>query len=302
MSNRVFHALKNRGLVSLGGEAVGEFLGDLITLSIADLPHDEVRAAALLTPQGRILFDLMVSRDNGGFLLETDLNRCGELIKKLTLYRMRRAINIAADSRPVFAVEGFIANEGGLRDARFADAVGRIYADAPQPPIADADAYKRRRWLAGIPEGADELPPERALPLEARLDLNHGISFDKGCYIGQEVTARSRHRGLIKRSYVPVKIDGHITTPQPITADGKDAGTVFGAVTDAVTDAGTDGGAMLGIASIRLDRLAPFENPPSENIQIAEHLYADGIPLTPFLPERLRPLPKAPASKKSTLE
>ena len=146
---------------------------------------------------------------------------------------------------------------------------------------ASEAAYKQLRWKLGIPEGAIELPPEKALPLEARLDLNEGISFQKGCYIGQEVTARTQYRGLVKRAYAPLTIENlndDFTTPANITdSSGSEAGTIF--------DIAITQDASLGLASLRLEYLKDATTEPIADLQ------ANGARVTPFIPERLLPLP-----------
>ena len=271
MSDTVVHALDHRALIRLDGADSVSFLEDLITSSVADLPERTARHGALLTPQGRVLFDLVVAREGDALLLECDRGQHDALVSKLKLYRMRLPVGIEADDRQVMAVEGEV--EDGYRDTRFAAGVMRFYRADPPAVVADADAWKRLRWLDGIAEGTAEIPPEKALPLEMRLDLDGGINFEKGCYIGQEVTARTRHRGLVKRSYAPVRIDGPVEAPAPILADGRDAGTLFSAIED------NEG--MLGLASIRLEHLGGD----------APLLSAGERTVAPFLPERLKPLP-----------
>ena len=271
MSDAVVHSLAHRSLIRLEGDGVAGFLQDLITASVTDIPEGTARHAALLSPQGRILFDLVVTREDDAFLLECDRDRSDELLRRLKLYRMRLPIEIGADNRSVMAAEGEIA--GGCRDPRFSGIVTRFYTSSPPAATADADAWKRLRWRDGIAEGGEEIPPEKALPLEIRLELDDGIGFDKGCYIGQEVTARTSHRGLVKRSYAPVRIDGPLEAPAQLLAGGKDAGTLLSAVAD------DDG--MLGLASVRLEYLGGN----------AAGLTADGRAVSPFLPDRLKPLP-----------
>ena len=272
MSEAALHALSGRALVRVDGAGAGEFLQDLLTADVVGLPGGTARPAALLTPQGRVLFDLVVAREGDALLLECDRDRRGDLLKKLKLYRMRLPVGIEEDGRAVMAAEG--GDRDGHRDARFAVRVVRFHRMDPPPASADADDWKRLRWQHGIAEGAEEIPPEKALPLEMRLELDGGIGFDKGCYIGQEVTARTRHRGLVKRSYVPVRTDGPVEAPAQVLADGRDAGTLLSAI-------GGDNGGMLGLASIRLEHLADG----------APRLEAGGRTVAPFLPERLKPLP-----------
>lgn len=269
--------LNNRALVRFIGDESAEFLNDLITADTVQLDHGIVRPSALLTPQGRVLFDLLISADDHGITIELDADRRDIFIKKMTMYRMRRAIEITADDRPVFAIintpnEG---PDGGLTDCRFEavqdNKIQRYYGEGL---IADADdeAWKGFRYRHGVAEGQGDLPPEKALPLEARLDLNQGISFDKGCYIGQEVTARTRYRGLIKRCYLPVRIAGDVTTPCDLEQNGKNAGQLLGACLD------QDG--WLGLASLRLEALDQGAD-----------ITAAGQVITPIYPERIMPLP-----------
>ena len=272
MSDSVVHALSHRALVRIAGDGAGEFLQDLLTADVLGLREGMARPAALLTPQGRVLFDLVVTREGDAFLLECDRDRRGDLLKKLKLYRMRLPVAIEEDERAVMAAQG--GEEDGHRDSRFGTNVVRFHRKDPPPANAGDDDWKRLRWMDGIAEGADEIPPEKALPLEMRLELNDGIGFEKGCYIGQEVTARTRHRGLVKRSYVPVRVDGSVEAPAPVLADGRDAGTLLSVI-------GGDNGGMLGLASIRLEHLADG----------SPRLEAGGCAIAPFLPERLKPLP-----------
>jgi len=268
--------LPSRALVRFGGAEAVDFLNDLITADAATIPEGQLRPAMLLTPQGRVLFDFLISRDGDDLVIELDRERRAEFIKKMTLYRMRRAVTITPDDR---AVEVNINGDDGLIDPRFDGSVRRVYEDFDQSAIdpQDETLWQAFRYRHGVAEGANDLPPEKALPLEARLDLNDGISFQKGCYIGQEVTARTRYRGLIKRSYLPARFNQPIETPCDVMAEGRLAGEVLGLVQD------EDG--WLGLASIRLDALAA-----------QSALTADGQAITPLFPERLMPLP-APKDK-----
>jgi folate-binding protein YgfZ len=269
-------ALPHRQLVCVGGTETEDFLDNLITATVPAKTSDGIRPAALLTPQGRILYDFLISRkDDGDILLELDAVQIEDFIKKMTMYRMRRNVTITADDRPVYAgLDLKSPHEGMIKDTRFEDAVFRIYGDARRKDVTgDTDLWTAFRYQHGVAEGVADLPPGKALPLEARLDLNEGINFEKGCYIGQEVTARTRYRGLIKRTYLPVILPSLIEAPQDISADGKVVGEVLGSV---VAEAG-----VLGLASIRLDAL-----------DAGTELTIDAGTVTPQYPARLMPLPK----------
>ena len=271
MTDAVFYHLASRALVRLTGNEAIPLLDDIVTTDISSLPDGETRMGALLTPQGRIMFDMLFSRDGDSLLIEVDAARREQLISRLKLYRMRRMVDISEDDRGVYAIRGSCT--GMLADRRFPEPVGRFYGVAEN--ALDEAAFTRLRWQHGIFEGAAELPPEKALPLEARLDLDDGISFEKGCYIGQEVTARTRYRGLVKKSCVPVKLSAAVSTPVRITADGKDAGDLLTTLMD-------DADGRVGVAVIRLAMLTGD----------APQLHTDdGALVTPLLPPRLLPLP-----------
>ena len=239
----------------------GDFLNDLLTLDINALSVGEARAAALLTPQGRIAFELLVSRVANGFRLETEKARLDALAKQLTLYRMRLAIAITPSDEAV--VVGFgggeAKSEGWLVDSRFAHtshSIFRGYGDSDSKPDSalspkeNKARYTTLRYQNAIPEGEAELPSTRALPLEAGFDKMGGISFDKGCFIGQEVTARIHHRGLSKQQYIGVACDtspASPTLPSDIRANDKLVGTLLGVV------ANDDG--IVGLAVVRREAL-----------------------------------------------
>ena len=283
MTKPTLYPLKHRALIAVSGNDAHQFLNNIITTDLETLPQNTLRHTALLTPQGRILFDMLICQDDKTFIIETDKNRTQDLLKRLKIYTLRQNITLTPDQRPIHATQN-LSDNTILADSRFPPEmnIGRCYGPPPQSTeTAPEAAYKQLRWKHGIPEGAIELPPEKALPLEARLDLNEGISFQKGCYIGQEVTARTQYRGLVKRAYAPLKIENlndDFPTPAPITdSSGSEAGTIF--------DIAITQDASLGLASLRLQYLKDATTEP-----IAE-LQANGARVTPFIPERLLPLP-----------
>lgn len=263
--------LPERSLISVHGPEAEDFLHDLVTADIRNLPEKVVRPSALLTPQGRILYDMLISRDEDGFLLECDLAGRDDLLRRLKLFRLRRKLDLETVGLAVHAS----TSGPGLKDERFAETVYRRYGESEDKTGGDNEGWKKFRWRRGVPEGGKELPSGQALPLEARFDLSHGISFEKGCYIGQEVTARTRYRGLIKRSYVPIHAPELITSPADVMVEGRNAGVILDTV--------LHGDGCLGLASLRLEYLS----------QPDARFEAGGIPLTPFVPPRLSPLPQA---------
>ena len=251
MTQSIFN-LPHRACLIVSGAEAQDFLNDLLTLNITSLAIDEVRAGALLTPQGRVLFDLLVSRKNGDFRpdyrLECDRHRRDALVQKLHLYRLRRQVEIVADDAAVSAAIGTPESDAWLKDSRVPTAnLWRAYTDTPSNNTADITPYHAHRYRHAIAEGANELPPERALPLEARLDEQGGVALDKGCFIGQEVTARTHYRGKLKHRYLPFTASKNFAVPCDITKNQKPIGEVLGLV--------QDGTKWRGLARMRPDAL-----------------------------------------------
>ncbi len=215
--------LDDRRLIRLAGRDVRDFLQRIITQDVAALAPARAVPAALLTPQGKLLhLFLLTALPDGGVLLETSAEEERDLLRLLTLYRLRADVAItpleggrvfAADARPLEASEAAAAADGVIHaaDARAPDLLARLYLlpDAPAdavPWAADGDGaarYAHARAREGLPEGPAELPPGRLFALEADLDLMGAVSFTKGCYVGQEVTTRSYRRGRVKKRLVP---------------------------------------------------------------------------------------------------
>ena len=247
MTQSIFN-LPHRACLIVSGAEAQDFLNDLLTLNITSLAIDEVRAGALLTPQGRVLFDLLVSRKNDTYRLECDRDRRDALMQKLHLYRLRREVEMTADDEAVSAQIGTPESDAWLKDSRKdAAKLWRSYADTPPNSTADITLYHAHRYRHAIAEGAAELPPERALPLEARLDEQGGVALDKGCFIGQEVTARTHYRGKLKYRYLPFTASKNFAVPCDITKNQKTIGEVLGLVRDGTT--------WRGLARMRPDAL-----------------------------------------------
>lgn len=221
------------GFISVAGDDSCAFLQSIITANVETLPVSACRPSALLTPQGRILIDMMVYRPaNDRFILRCDAKRRDDLFARLRRYRLRRPIEIAIEPelRLFLVIENKTATQSenqppGQISNQLGDSAGVIISSIdPRNPdlgthiLADGikitatadqiDIWHTARIAAGIPEGAIDLTPERALMLEAGLDQLGAVDFEKGCYVGQEVTARTHYRGLVKRRIVPITITG----------------------------------------------------------------------------------------------
>lgn len=245
--------LTDRGAIRVSGEEAPHFLHNLVTSSVEGLAQGQAAYAALLTPQGKIIADFTVLRTPDGYLLDVPLARLEELKKRLTLYRLRAKVTIAAEELAIAAIWG---GPGGDQLSAYADprlpALGRrafipkndsaatLKAEGLEvKPEADFHAH---RIALGIPEGGRDFAFEDAFPHEADMDQLGGIDFRKGCYIGQEVVSRTQHRSTARTRIVPVAVSGNAEAGTEITAGEKTIGTL-----------GSVSGAR-GIALLRLDR------------------------------------------------
>ncbi len=210
------------GFVVVSGDESIDFLQSILTSNVATIAIGDCRPAALLTPQGRILIDMMVYRPSyQDIYLQTDQERAGDLLARLRRYRLRRSVTLeqSKDLHLTFwwGYTGTVKPDDAniFLDPRHTDLGCRIISSDADLPSALGGArpgshenWQARRIRQAIPEGPIDLVPERALMLEAGLDKLAAVDFKKGCYIGQEVTARTHYRGLVKRRLLPLRCEG----------------------------------------------------------------------------------------------
>jgi len=238
--------LPSRAVVALGGADWRAFLQGLITQDVETLAPAEARFAGLLTPQGRLLFDLFVIGQEDGCLIDCAEDRQGALIQRLSMYRLRARVDIAASNLAVQALWGSpVAPAGWVADPRLPALGWRGYG-AAAPDEADRVrevAYGAHRLALGVPGSAD-WADETTYPIEANFDLLNGIDFKKGCFVGQETTSRMKRRGTLKSRMIPIAFEG---APPEYGAE-----VLAGTLRAGVALSGAEGAAM---ALIRLDRL-----------------------------------------------
>lgn len=230
--------LEDRGALAIKGEDARDFLQGLVTADVTKAGPERAVYGALLTPQGKYLFDFFVLRLGDAFYLESEKERLGEFAKRLLLYKLRAKVAIADVTKlfRIFALFG----EGATERCKLEDAEGaaRGYEDGllyvdPRTraagvrallPLdatldvagfarAEMEDYDRFRITLGLPDGSRDLTAEKSVLLDYGFDELHGIDWEKGCYVGQEVTARMKHRGLRRKRLLPVTIEGEPPAP-----------------------------------------------------------------------------------------
>jgi len=239
--------LPERAVLAIEGDDRVAFLQGLVSNDIEAARPGHAVWAALLTAQGKWLADFFVFATADALLLDCEAAQVDMLIQRLSRYRLRmRAtlrsepglhVHVAWNGRP--DVPGILAP-----DPRLPDFAWRILATEPLSANATPDDWDRHRLAAGLPDGSRDMEADRSVLLEAGFDELAGVSWSKGCYMGQELTARTKYRGLVKRRLVPVAVDGPLPAcGTPIFRDTTEVGTMR---------SGRDG---IGLASVRLDAL-----------------------------------------------
>jgi folate-binding protein YgfZ len=201
MSETTPHAtmLADRALIRIAGEDVRGFLQGLVTQDVSTLDAVAPRWAGLLTPQGKALFDFLLWADGDAILVDCEAEAADALARRLTIYRLRRAITIA---RIAGAVHWSVDGGRGVADPRLPELGRRWLGQAGD----SAAGWKAHRLSLGVTEGLEELGSDKTLWLEANARELNGVSFTKGCYVGQENTARMHHRAKVNRRLVVAPI------------------------------------------------------------------------------------------------
>jgi len=253
--------LADRGVVRVTGADAEKLLQGIVSNDMELLASQPAIHAALLTPQGKILFDFFVVRAGDGFLLEVARDKAADLVKRLNLYKLRAKVDIqdASEDYRVLALWGSPSGREEITDTvSFADprlpALGsRILADtrSARGKVAAADAfdaapedYHAHRIALGVPEGGKDYVLGDTFPHEADLDQLGGVSFSKGCFVGQEVVSRMQNRANVRKRVVPIQGEAPLASGAEVTVGTAAIGTV-GSVSG-----------RSALALLRLDRVA----------------------------------------------
>jgi folate-binding protein YgfZ len=272
-------ALPDRALLRISGPDAAGFLNPLVSSDVAAV--GAAAYAALLTPQGKFLHDFLIyTAGEGDLLVDVAADRRPDLKRRLTLYRLRAKVELAElDGWQGYALFGSgQAPEVGKDAVLFVDprlpALGwRLWLPtgvAPPLTITSSAAYEAHRIGLGVPDGVRDIEVDKGLLLENHFEALNGVDFRKGCYIGQELTARTKYRGLLKKQLYKVSGAGDLPAPgTPITANGQEVGQL------------RSSSGSIGLALLRLDATT------------SQELDAAGIALKAERPDYAGPVPEA---------
>ena len=284
--------LEHRGVLRAGGEDLVAYLQGIVSNDVARVARERAVWAAFLTPQGKFLHEFFIGDLGGDFLLDCEADRLPDLLRRLTLYRLRSQVTLT-DARADFSVavlfgEGCLDRLGLAAEPGAARPFGGgiVFCDPRLPALGarailprdgaeaalteagftlgDGTAYDRLRMSLGVPDGSRDLEVEKSILLENGFDELHGVDWDKGCFMGQELTARTKYRALIKKRLLPVAIEGPAPEPgTPVLAGERQAGVMRSASGD------------VGLALLRLEYLEGEHEP----------FTADAARITPTKPD-----------------
>lgn len=262
--------LPGRAVIEVSGEDRVSFLQGLVSNDVAAAAPGRAVWAALLTPQGKWLADFFILSDGARLLLDCEAAHADDLARRLSRFRLRAKVSVARTPLHVHAAWDGAPDPPAAAvvapDPRLPDAGWRVLADAPLPANATATEWDLHRLRLGLPDGSRDLEAEKTVLLEAGFDTLHGVSWTKGCYMGQELTARTKYRGLLKRRLVPVRVEGPLPAPgTPVLREGAEVGAMR---------SGRDG---FGLALLRLEAIG------------AEALACGDAVLRPAPPAWMRP-------------
>ena len=226
----------NRQIIRVTGEDRVSFLQGLVTNDVRRAPC----WAAILTPQGKYLADFLIVPAPEALLIDVDARLADDLMRRLSMYRLRSRVALAALDMPVARGTG-AAPENAIPDPRHPALGWRLYGEAGEDG-SDWDAIRVEHL---IPETLAELIPNETYILEAGFERLNGVDFRKGCYVGQEVTARMKHKTELRKGLARLRISGEAAPGTPITHEGREVGTLH-----------TQSGER-ALAHVRFDRVAP---------------------------------------------
>lgn len=264
--------LAERSLLRISGDDAAKLLQGIVTCEVDSLEAGQATFGALLSPQGKILFDFFLIRTEEGYLADIDASMATDFARRIDFYKLRAKVSIEPADPPmtVHAVwDGDPGAVDGIKttDPRLASMGFRIYCRrAPELPELDENHYHTHRIAKGIPQGGLDFSYGSVFPHEVLMDQFGGVDFAKGCYVGQEVVSRMQHRGNVRTRIMIVEADSELpASGTEITAGRKPAGTM-----------GSSSG-KIGLALMRIDRIRDAMD-EGETIRAGDQIITARIP------------------------
>jgi len=285
LEQNILGCLVDRQLIEITGTDAASFLQGLITTDIRLLHQNIMMAGALLSPQGKVLFDFLIGKEGNGFFIDTSQTLSEALVKRMNLYKLRSQVEITLHEPYPLVISQTASQETAkfcFHDARFGDGnkIMRLYVPAFSLTNDEKQTGKRQAWdrlriKAALAESSLDFTLGDVFAHDINLDQIGGVSFNKGCYIGQEVVSRMQHRATARRRLVHVLTHERTHLPPSgtiIEAAGKQVGVLGSHIEDE--------GLSLGLAIIRLDRVKAA-------LDKGQKITADGVGLTLKIPEQV---------------
>lgn len=267
--------LADRAIIDVSGADAEHFLQNILTVDLGKLAPGEAKPGALLSPQGKIMFDFLVSRSGENALqLECRADMADDFVRRLMLYKLRAKADISKRDQQDVAVtwqDDSAAShaDSTVRDSRFQQPVYRHYGAAPQTNATEAD-WHAFRIANGVAESGPDYPLADAFPHDVLLDQLDGVGFKKGCFIGQEVVSRMQHRGTARRRVLLISAASELPAPgTELMSGGKLVGTL-GSVSG-----------NRGLAIARIDRVKAA-------LDAGAQITAGDVAVTPAIPDWAR--------------
>ncbi|RWM05741.1 MAG: folate-binding protein YgfZ [Mesorhizobium sp.] len=268
-----FALLKDRALISVSGPDAEHFLQNILTTDLEMLGAGEAKPGALLSPQGKILFDFLISRaGENGFRLECRADIADDFVRRLMLYRLRAKAEIVKQDQSLVTVvwgddaTASYSDSTALADTRFRDVAVRRAYDGAARDGGDAEAWRTLRIANGIAESGSDYQLGDAFPHDVLLDETGGVGFKKGCYVGQEVVSRMQHRGTARRRVLIASAESALpASGTELTVGGRPVGAL-----------GSVNG-RTGLAIARIDRVKAASD-------AGEKIVAGNVPVTLAIP------------------
>lgn len=245
--------LTDRGTVSIAGADAASLLQGLITCSVPAVERDGIASGALLSPQGKLLFDFILHADGEGFIADLPRAVVADFVKRMKLYRLRAKVDLEDTTETRCVYQSLSGDPAGKQDPRTPELgtrfLGSSGAEGANGDVQPLEAYHARRIALAVPEAPYDFQYGEVFAHDVALDSLNGIAFDKGCYVGQEVVSRMVHRGSARKRIVAVRSESRLAEPgTPILAGDRPIGAL---------GSSRDGN---GIAIVRLDKAVSAVN------------------------------------------